>query len=403
MIFRSAQFRRYSDADLAAAAWLVRRDSGFTPEEKAEFERWLAADPRHEKAFATLDSTWEALEEVRSLSRFGEQPDPETLAPARVGQLLHRTRSSSRGTWRRIAAAAAAATVVLALVGTWRLNPDGDYRRTMSTDVGGIQKLDLPDGSIAHLNTDTALTVQYSSGERRIHLHRGEAHFTVAREAERPFNVLANDVRVCALGTAFNVRLQTGAIEVTVTAGQVRVSAPDLARDPGGALPSEHAESGNLVEKPGRSTWASTAVARGERAGPQAPAEARWSDLAAGQRVLISVAAIPPLAAARESAEKHPASEILPVNVPDDELQRALAWQNRRLEFAAVPLRQIAAEFNRYNRHKLVIADASLAERCFGGTFAAQGYETLVHLLKENHGVVVERRENETVLKLDQD
>ena len=77
-----------------------------------------------------------------------------------------------------------------------------------------------------------------------------------------------------------------------------------------------------------------------------------------------------------------------------------MAWQDQRLEFATVPLAEMVAEFNRYNRHKLVVADPRLAEQCFGGIFRADGYETLVHLLETNHGVVVERRAEETILKL---
>jgi len=68
--------------------------------------------------------------------------------------------------------------------------------------------------------------------------------------------------------------------------------------------------------------------------------------------------------------------------------------------YADAPLSEIIADFNRYNQHKLVVADARLAERRFGGTFPAGDYASLVQLLEKTFGVVVERRERETLLRL---
>jgi transmembrane sensor len=73
------------------------------------------------------------------------------------------------------------------------------------------------------------------------------------------------------------------------------------------------------------------------------------------------------------------------------DIQRALAWQERRLEFEDLPLAEVVAEFNRYNRTRIVIADPALHARRFSGTFRADGYEPFVRLLEENFGVVVER------------
>jgi transmembrane sensor len=81
-------------------------------------------------------------------------------------------------------------------------------------------------------------------------------------------------------------------------------------------------------------------------------------------------------------------------------MERRLAWQERQLRFAAAPLAEMVAEFNRYNRHQLVVADERLAARRFGGIFRADAFDTLVHLLESNHGVRVERRENATILTL---
>ena len=78
--------------------------------------------------------------------------------------------------------------------------------------------------------------------------------------------------------------------------------------------------------------------------------------------------------------------------------QRALAWQERRLEFDAVPLAEVVREFNRYNHRKLVISDAALGAKRFSGIFRADGYESLVRLLETDFGVNVTRNEREIAL-----
>jgi transmembrane sensor len=81
------------------------------------------------------------------------------------------------------------------------------------------------------------------------------------------------------------------------------------------------------------------------------------------------------------------------------QVQRALAWQERRLEFDAVPLAEVVREFNRYNRRQLVISDPQLAAKRFSGTFRADGYETLVRLLEDDFGVTATRSGREIVLR----
>ena len=80
------------------------------------------------------------------------------------------------------------------------------------------------------------------------------------------------------------------------------------------------------------------------------------------------------------------------------EIERSLAWRNRRLVFESAPLETIVAEFNRYNRRQLVIADAPLADRRFGGTFEATDINTFVELLRTNYDVSVEDRADAVIL-----
>ncbi len=332
--------------DETAADWLARRTGSLSAADENAFQSWLAADERHRMVYAELEQTWALLDGVRSAIPPTVAPDPDAFAPP-----SRRRRSS----WLA-PVLAAAAVIAVAYVGWWRpahlaAQPFADET---ATAIGGIQKMELPDGSVVRLNTDSRVEVRFTAGERRLRLIRGEAHFTVAKNPSRPFFVEAGTVAVRAVGTAFNVRLRDQAVEVLVTEGRVQLADP--------------------VE--GRSLLAPRA--------PDAPPL-----LVAGERAVVISAAV--------GAEPRPQAEVQPVAAP--EIERALAWRDRRIEIVAAPLAEIVAEFNRFNRQRLEIADPALATRRFGGSFRADEPETFVRLLQVRFGLEVERQGDVTILR----
>jgi len=226
-----------------------------------------------------------------------------------------------------------------------------------------MRDLKLPDGSIVLLNTDSAMEVDYRANERRVRLVRGEAFFTVAKDASRPFWVDAGTVAVRAVGTAFNVRFRPDTVEVLVTEGKVSVNQSSLP------------------------AVASAAVAAPVSDRPAPPRDPHL--LVAGQLAKITMV--------ENDSRLSVPIEISEVTAP--RVESALAWQAGRLEFSDTPLAEVVAEFNRYNRHKLVIDDPVLARQTFGGAFAPGGYSSLVEILQKSFGVRVERRPDETILR----
>jgi len=338
-----------------AAAWLVERDQGLAPERERELTQWLQADPRHAAAFAALAETWNLIGERATVDAPGAAHDGE-----RAGEWRR---------WRVPLSLAAAALVAVAATGIWRApeetRPAGSSRAAYvleaATEVGGQRALQLPDGSIIGLNTDSAVEVRFEADLRRVRLLRGEAHFTVARQPERPFIVSAAGVDVRVVGTIFNIRLRPESVDVLVTEGKVRV---------GAAVDGRAAAEQDSVSVPA------------------------ISELIAHQKVSIARVAAPalPLPVA-------PPVPVLPVEVSPAEIRQALAWQTQRLDFDGTPLREIVAEFNRYNRHKLVVADPRLESQRFGGSFPASDYTTFVRMLEADFGVVAERTAGETRLR----
>ncbi len=203
-----------------AAAWLVRRDEGFTEAEAAAFSTWEAADSRHAAAVADLEAT------SRLLGRLPQLGNPAWLAASRGAVRPVRRRRIAPRVFAAGLGLAAALAVIL-----WVSRPE-PYDRTFVTADGGYERVMLPDGSCIELNAGSRVHVRLLPGERQVTLAGGEAHFSVAKDPSRPFVVSAGSVSVRAVGTAFNVRLSAAAVEVLVTEGRVQVARTLAVRAP---------------------------------------------------------------------------------------------------------------------------------------------------------------------------
>ncbi len=339
-----------STIEKQAANWLVLHDHGLSPAQQEEFDHWIQASEQRAAIYAELEETWNLIGRAREkLIAFTASPVPSTPVTIETIEL-----TKHRGTPLLWLAAAASVGLFFYLAEP-ATPPANDYTLTASTEMGVIRSLPLPDGSTLLLNTDSAVVVRFNAAERRVKLLRGEANFKVAKNPARPFIVSTGAIDVRAVGTAFDVRQRPGAVEVVVTEGKVRVDDRVAGKS---RLPASSASDGYE------------------------------SVLVAGQRAYIAVGSNQELA------------KVVPV--APAEISQALAWQSHRLEFVATPLADIVAEFNRYNRRKLVIADPRLASRRFGGTFPAGDYEEFVRLLESDFGIVTERDQNEIRLKLAQ-
>ena len=127
---------------------------------------------------------------------------------------------------------------VVAVTTVWSMR-DGErfgLPRSYATLRGEQRIQRLPDGSVLHLNTDSAVTVRFTRAERLVSLDRGQALFDVAHQDPRRFRVQTDRAGVMAVGTQFDVYRKSGTTTVTVVEGSVEVYR-------GGAPPT-----GNLAE-----------------------------------------------------------------------------------------------------------------------------------------------------------
>jgi transmembrane sensor len=267
-----------------AAAWLARlRSNAVRPEEQTGFQVWLAEDMRHAAAFDAVTGVWDLV---------------GGLDHARPMRYVPPSRTNRRAVLLGAALLAAGACGA----GIWFVERGDSY----STAVGETRRVALADGSWITLDTDTRVTVWLRGARREIALEQGRAHFEVAPDSSRPFVVTAGIASVTAVGTAFDVRHESGALSVILEHGRVKVA----------------------LGTPG----------------------SRDIDLVPGDR-LISAPGEPPR-----------------LDRPD--LSFLLAWRQGRLGFDGETLSSAVAEFNRYGGRPLVIGDPAIANLRISGLFS---------------------------------
>ena len=308
--------------EATAARWFARTRSGeMTPAEAGELETWLAADPEHRALYDHAEYWWGAANALRG--------DPEIL---KLREEVARTKAPlPRRYW--IGGAMAASLMVTAF-GGWQAMDAGliptpaaliSGEQTFRTAVGQTATVRLRDGSVVTLDTDTVLRARETADRRSIRLSRGQAYFKVAKDRSRPFTVAAGDKLVTAVGTAFSVRLQKKAVEVTLVEGKVRVedSRPPATPQPGQVAAAEMKPGSRLV----------------------AVEDKGWV--------------------------------LKPVDT-----EKATSWLDGQLIFEDRPLGEVAAELNRYSERKIVIADAAVARTPITGAFATGDVEAFVSAVR---------------------
>jgi transmembrane sensor len=257
----------------------------------------------------------------------------------RLAPLRGRTQDSARRRLLPILGRVAAGLVIIVMIGAGTAQYfSGPSEKTYATELGGHRVVTLADGSRIELNTATTLRTRIGTRSRMVWLDRGEAFFQVRHDAARPFVVMVGDRRVTDLGTKFLVRRDSAHLEVAVMEGRVRFGAAD-----------GDAQSRETLLTPG--------------------------DVATGTANSVSV-----------------------TKAPLQKLAGEIGWRHGVLVFSHTTLASAAAEFNRYNRRKIVVADPSAARLTIDGTFQTDRVDVFTDLAKEVLGLRIEERGDQAVI-----
>lgn len=203
-----------------AIHWLLElQAAGAAPAVRAEWTRWLAADPMHQRA-------WKRIEDVNKRLHRASSPFATAVAHAKLNK---ETASGRRNTIR--------ALVILFFGGgvAWQFERRTPWREMVAdlrTSIGECRKTALTDGTEVILNTGTAVNVRFSATERRLQLVAGEMFIATAKDNAspgRPFIVETQQGQATALGTQFSVRQRENSSTVAVFEGAVEVQPHDAA------------------------------------------------------------------------------------------------------------------------------------------------------------------------------
>jgi transmembrane sensor len=369
-----------------AAEWWVLLEGDVSRTDRERYVDWLRESSVHVAEMLRVAQVHGALEQFQRWSgipidgsREGDDsvvrlPNSERRMELRKDTLEQRPR-------RRAVAWGMAAMLVVAagLAAILLMQSRG---QTIQTDRGERREVALADGSVIQVDPETRLRVKYEDHARRVLLERGRALFHVAKNAERPFLVEANNTTVRAVGTAFAVERQYESIVVTVAEGKVAVFP---AHSPATPLPITPSRSGSAdihgKAAPGASIPTATSVSSGDaqaqhafQSEPPPPLTGAAPEifLTANQQVTVSESG---------SAEA--------VTVVDS--SRALSWADGRLVLENRSVADAIREFNRYNRIQIVIHDPQLAHRPISGVFNAADPESFIAFLSSVARVHVTR------------
>jgi len=330
-----------------AAFWQARNVEGeLSAAEKIEFLEWLRISPNNIEAYLrTVQMTQALPRALKDVSIDYKQPVAELAAidnvvpleAARVGLEGKLRGGRIFGTRGKILSIAA--VLILGICASWGITRFMEGSQ-ISVPHGDQRTLRLDDGSVAHLNSESRIRVDFTARERLIELESGQALFKVAHDRSRPFVVRTGTADVVAVGTQFEVYRRPANTTVTVVEGKVEVL-------------SRHDQQSDFLSSPG-------AVAPAIR-------------LTAGERVQVE-----------------PGSQVTtPVEI---DVRDATAWTRREISFRARPLGDVADEYARYLDKPIRIDDESLRNTRVTGLFQAYEPEPFLKFLRSFPDVVVEEK-----------
>jgi transmembrane sensor len=220
--------------------------------------------------------------------------------------------------------------------------PDRAGPQYYRTAVGEVSHVTLADGSTLSLNTDSELSIDFTTQQRLVYLSRGEVFFAVAKDHQRPFVIDTGERRIEVLGTQFNVRKRHDeqVLKISVLEGKVAV----------------------------------------HQATNDTPVDPLQQSLLAG-----------------DIASYSSNSEVVQQN-QQRQVSSAQTWRQGMMRFDNENLEHVIKEFNRYRTRKITIDDEQVKQLRISGVFHLANGENILTALESTLPIRVQRDDQQIVL-----
>lgn len=337
----------------AAQAFARRRFGPWSADEESALEIRLGRDASYADAYRRVEQSWGAV---------GQQATSAELMAMREHALSRARRATARR-WSsggkhphlwRLASALAVAGIVLSTGYYWV--PFGWKPGQYKTGIGEQRIVELDDHSRIAMDAATRLRVQFSKQARVVQLISGQAQFSVAKDAARPFEVEAGNHVVVAVGTVFTVEYIGQEMKVAMLEGKVAV------------LP-QPSDAGSVDE----------------RARALEAPSMKSLRLGTGDIYLIAGQALRVRGDGQETVTPHA------------DLEAMTAWREGKVIFHNEPLGEAVRELNRYSSVQIEISDPTLASMQVSGVFEAGDVQAFVEAAQSYLPVSVDDSQSGTI------
>ncbi|KGK00089.1 FecR family protein [Thalassotalea sp. ND16A] len=333
--------------------WIVKLDGDTPPSKQVlnDLEEWMSRSHAHRDAIISMN----AFYNDSSLADVFMSPAKETPRFSMVSAFRAFFAMLSKPV---LIGAVASVIMVLLLNSAYFIenkNVSPSYAKgngLFTTNIGQQARNVLSDGTVVLLNTNSELKVEFLKNERRVVLLRGEAHFDVAHDPQKPFSVYSEQGKVQAVGTAFTVNLVKNTLDVLVTEGTVALALPMLKAG---------------TEKFGDALDSSLSVV---------------GLLDAGKHVVLS----------KDNNLLDNKAKISQASTLTSEgINKLTSWRKGFLLFSGEPLEHVIAEISRFSSIEIKLMDDEVKAIEIGGRFSIVEIDNILKTFEDSFPIKVTR------------
>lgn len=329
----------------AATWWILKLDSNvLTDQERSDLANWLDEDVKNIEVLLEVATVWDKTNVLAYLSDFFPHSTKDISKPKPQIDFW----SFKPALYACVAVLLISAPVFFNLIDS---SVKSRQTANYETELGEKKVILLPDGSEVVMNTNSKLSLDYSSSARLLRLTQGEIYVRVAKE-DRPLSVMAIDRIVQAKGTEFVVEITNDQkVDVMVTEGRVVVGIQPLKNQ----YPKKSSIQDNSTPPPVLVQLADNS-----------------NSLSAGEQLTL-----------RDSDAKKQMVE-------SDDIEVRLSWRKGGLIFRSIPLEKALREVERYTSVEFEVLDEKLKSRVLTGRFRTGDVTALLDVLETNFGIQAE-------------